>query len=389
MVTLEPAVRTKRITSAKPKHMLTKFTWLLLLVSFSVLFVAFRSKYYSFQPPSNHSGAPDGSLCSDCHGNLNSGGGAVVVTGLPATFTPGQTYPFSVTISHGNADRRRWGFEVNARNANDQGIGTFSSTNPNAQTNSGPSEISHFGAVSTTARNNYTYSGLSWTAPATIGSGDNAVTFYIAGNAADNNGNSTGDFIYSNTLLFTLPITLKILDYKIIEDYKVQFTWKTASESNSKEFILEKSDDNSRFYEAGRVAASGNSTSEKSYTYTDGKPSFFNQPIYYRLKLVDLDGKFKYSKVYTVTLKAKTTYLYSLSPNPATDHVNAEITTDKPQTVEASIFSSNGTIISRYPLQLQKGKNTYKITLPSLSHGLYFLRLQGKDVQQQVSFVAL
>jgi hypothetical protein len=369
--------------------MLRKFTWLLLLLAITVGVFSFRSLYYSLQPPSNYSGTPGGGLCSDCHGNLNSGGGSVQVTGLPASFSPGKTYPFSLTITHGMADRRRWGFEINARNTSDMGIGTFSSTNPNAAINGDPSEIAHFGAVVTPPSGSYTYSGLSWTAPSTINSGDNAVTFYIAGNAANANGDPSGDFIYSNTLLFVLPISLKNFDYKIIDNKKVQLNWQTAAESNSKEFILEKSDDNNRFYEAGRIAAAGNSTNEKSYSFLDEHPSFYSQPVYYRLKLVDLDGKFRYSKVITFTLPGKTNCLYSLSPNPATDHLMAGISSETNQAVEATIISATGNVVRQLLLQVQKGSNTYKVGLPPLQHGLYFLRLQNRSFNQQISFVAM
>jgi hypothetical protein len=369
--------------------MLKKITWMVIGLALSVGFISFRSKYYSSQPPPDHSGTPGGGLCSDCHGNLNSGGGSIVVNGLPATFKAGQTYPFSVTITHGAANRTRWGFEINARNAGNNGIGTFKSTNPNATTNGGPSEIAHNSAVVTAATNSYTYSGLSWTAPSTIAAGDNAVTFYMAGNAANNNGSTSGDFIYASTRLVTLPVNFKALDYKVIDDYKVQVNWTTANENNSKEFIIEKSDDNSRFYEAGRVSAAGSSSAEKSYSFTDSRPSFFNKAIYYRLKQVDMDGQFKYSKVFQVTLKGKSMYVFSISPNPAVDHITAGITSDLTAKVEARIVSAAGNTTVRQILQLQKGRSTYRVSIPALQHGVYYFMLESKDYSQTIPFIVL
>jgi hypothetical protein len=172
--------------------------------------------FYSSQPPSNASGAPGGGTCADCHGNLNTGGGSVVVNGLPSNFQPGQTYPFSVTISHSDT-RDRWGFEINARNSSNNPIGTFTTTNANAATISGPSEIGHNNAVSSTGTS-YTYDNLSWTAPSTVATDDNSVTFYVAGNAADGSGDNSGDFIYTNTVQLVLPVTLKSLDHKVVDD---------------------------------------------------------------------------------------------------------------------------------------------------------------------------
>jgi hypothetical protein len=159
--------------------------------------------------------------------------------------------------------------------------------------------------------------------------------------------------------------------------------------SNSSEFVVEKSDDNHLFYKAGQVAAAGNSSTEKSYSFTDDKPSSFNQPVYYRLKLVDRDGSFKFSKTFQVVLKGKAIYLLSLSPNPATNFVNAVIRSDKAVRSEVMILSTEGKILSRQTVPLQKGSSTYRIDLPSLSHGMYFLKLVTGDFVQTKTFTAL
>lgn len=369
--------------------MLKKFTCLISLGSLLLVVFSFKGAFRSAAPPDNVSGAPGGGLCTNCHTTnpLNVAGGSVVINGLPTTFQPGQTYPFSVTISHGTADRIRWGFEINARNTANAGIGTFTPGPNTAIVNSTPSEIGHQNAVVTAASNSYTYTGMSWTAPATINAGDNQVTFYAAGNAANGNGANTGDFIYTRTTLFVLPVTLKDVSCHVSEGYKVVIDWQTSSELNSKEFLIEKSDDNASFYEAGRVAAAGTSAEEKSYRFTDAKPSLFNQPVYYRLKLVDADGKFKYSKTFPVTLTAKPLYLYSLSPNPAKDYLVAGVASDKVSSSQISIVSSGGTVVRRQNITLQKGVNNFRIPTASLSHGLYYLHFGTKETAQTISFV--
>lgn len=387
-VTAEAMALINRLTSSKPSLMLTKSTWLLSLVTLFVVLISFRGKFYSSQPPSNHSGAPDGEgLCSDCHGNLNNGGGSVTITGLPSSFQPGQTYPFSVAISHPTT-RGRWGFEVNARNAANNPVGTFSSTNPNAALNGGPAEISHFGAVSFTGTS-YTYSNLFWTAPSTIGTGDNSVTFYVAGNAANGNGAPSGDFIYTNTRLFPLPITLKTVNYKLVDEYKVQINWVTASETASKEFAVEKSDDNTQFYPVGTVPAAGQSSVEKAYSFTDSRPSLFDQPVYYRLKLVDRDGGFKYSETLQVVLKGKAGFVHSLTPNPAKDFVVAAVQSNEPRKATVTIVSGNGSIMTRRAVQLQKGINTVRMPVTGFPQGTYLFSLQTGERIQTIRFAVL
>ncbi|WP_462254651.1 choice-of-anchor V domain-containing protein [Ferruginibacter sp.] len=155
---------------------------------------------YSFQPPPNYTGA-EGSTCAQCHGNFNNGGGGVATTGLPeGSFIAGQEYNFSVNLSHPTT-RGRWGFAIDARDANNQPVGTFSSANPNALPN--VSELSHHMAVFQTGTS-FSYNNLKWTAPANPTLAQKTVTFYYAGNTANGDMGSTGDFIYTGTKQVTL-----------------------------------------------------------------------------------------------------------------------------------------------------------------------------------------
>jgi len=366
--------------------MLRKFTWLLLCIAGSVLILSFKKNYFSTQPPPGHTGAPGGSgTCASCHGNLNTGGGSVTVNGLPSTFQPGQTYSFSVTITHPTV-RQRWGFAISSENANGNPVGTFSTTNPNAAINGLVTELSHNNAVFSSGTS-YTYTGLTWTAPSVINAGDNRVTFYTVGNAANGNFASTGDFVYTASQQFALPITLKQFDFKIIDDYKVRLAWTTASENNSKEFVVEKSDDNMNFGEAGKLAAAGNSSVDRNYTFVDDKPSFFNRPVYYRLKLVDEDGKYKYSNVLQLVLKGRQNYLYSVTPKQDRSGLEVGVYSEKNTIAEAMIIGSNGVVASRHKLQLTEGKNLYRIPASGLSAGVYYLKFQAGTVQQSIGFL--
>ncbi len=166
---------------------------------------SFASLMHSLAPPQGYTGA-SGAYCTNCHqGNLlNNAGGAVSVNGLPANgYTAGTAYNFSITTTHAAADRKRWGFSIAARNSQNQDIGTFSSTNPNADNNG--AELSHASAVVTTSQSSYTYDNLTWTAPANPGANDNSITFYYAANAASGSG-SSGDYIYASTKTISLAL---------------------------------------------------------------------------------------------------------------------------------------------------------------------------------------
>jgi hypothetical protein len=175
-------------------------SWVVLIGSSS-----FKSPYSSFRPPTGYTGI-NGTYCNLCHsGNpLNANGGLVFTSGLPSgTYTPGQQYNFSITISHSAANRQRWGFSIIAVDAAGNAVGNFSTTNPNVAVNG--NELSHFNASISALQSSFTYNNLSWTAPAS-GSGDNqSITFYYVGNAA-NGSSSSGDFIYSGTQTVTAAL---------------------------------------------------------------------------------------------------------------------------------------------------------------------------------------
>ena len=339
----------------------------------------------SFKPPTGFTGA-NGSDCTGCHGgnSVNASGGSITQTGLPTvTYIPGQTYNFSLTITHGAANRVRWGFSIAARNSANQTVGTFSSTNPNAATNS--DELSHFSAVSTGAQSSFTYNNLQWKAPITPGSNDNLITFFYAGNAGNGSG-SSGDFIYKATTQTILPITLASFNASV-KNNEVALIWKTSSESNSDHFVVEKSNDQFHFVAAGKVMASGNSNEVKTYSFTDDRVVYYDKPVYYRLTMVDKDGKKKYSKVVDVVVKGAGTYVKNVYPNGITagNDLHISMVSDKEQVVSIELYSYSGKKIRGIQKTISAGQTDLLININKYTaSGLYSLVVKTESNAQQI-----
>jgi len=145
--------------------------------------------------------------CTSCHGgsSLNPAGGGITATGLPTTYTAGQSYPFSIKITHSAANRVVWGVAVKAIDTLTHAvIGTWTTTNPNTSikgTAGGSSyELSHSNAATSTATNTYTYSNLTWVAPAVPTAVQARVKFYISAVAGNGSGDEAGDFVYATSL---------------------------------------------------------------------------------------------------------------------------------------------------------------------------------------------
>ncbi len=179
----------------------------IVIVMLLTLLSSFSALMYSSQPPTGKTGAT-GVYCTQCHRSnpLNTGGGNVSVIGLPQTYTAGASYNFGINITHGVADRKRWGFEITAINSNGQVVGTFSSINPNAALIGTSKELGHLNAIITPLQQSFTYDNLIWTAPSNPGVPDETVTFYFSSMAANGTGSSSGDFVYAATKVISLAI---------------------------------------------------------------------------------------------------------------------------------------------------------------------------------------
>ena len=99
-------------------------------------------------------------------------------------------------------------------------------------------------------------------------------------------------------------------------------SWQTSSEQNSNYFEIQRGIDGSNFTTIGQVAAAGNSNAVRNYSFTDQHVnSQYSKPpatLFYRLKMVDIDGQFQYSAIVVLNNTAEeSASLYSLYPNPA------------------------------------------------------------------------
>ena len=156
---------------------------------------------FSAGPPAGYTGAPqeEPQACAECHVPPDAGTGKISIT-APQTYIPGHTYP--ITVTHTNADltRLRWGFELTVLdNASDEKAGELQGADATTQVlnNAGPGSarqyIEHTAVGTFVGQQNGASWTFNWTAPSTdVG----PVTFYAAGNQANNDGNTSGDYIY-------------------------------------------------------------------------------------------------------------------------------------------------------------------------------------------------
>ena len=167
---------------------------------------------------------------------------------------------------------------------------------------------------------------------------------------------------------FTLPITL--VSFSAAKaGTEVKLNWLVSSETNAKGYDVERSSGNgAAFTLIGNVAANNSG----KYSSTDASP--LSGVNYYRLKMVDVDGKFKYSEVRTVLFDG-TTVLFDIYPNPVVSnklnlHLQQNTYAGKGQAIITDIA---GRSIQGTSINIVKGNNQLPITVKSLNSGTYFI----------------
>ena len=159
---------------------------------------------YSSDPPDERTGAPNEGNCTHCHvGNaLNAAGGSLMLA-VPENYLPGEVYDIVVNLSR--AGQSRWGFEMTALNSNGTRAGTFAIADANTQLSETNNKqyIQHTRAGTAQGKRDTNSWTFKWTAPTTnVG----AITFYAAGNAANGDFGTAGDYIYTQKATSEVPV---------------------------------------------------------------------------------------------------------------------------------------------------------------------------------------
>jgi len=174
------------------------------------------------------------------------------------------------------------------------------------------------------------------------------------------------------------PTPVKLLDLTATKMNKdIRLDWSTASEINNNYFSVQRSFDGSDFTAIGNVKGAVNSNTLTNYMFPDQNAQSLNQPvIFYRLKQVDMDGKFSYSNIVKVEFNSKDERVVAAIPNPFTDKLSVSFNTAEVEPVTIKIINMNGQVVFERLINTAIGVNSISLDeAADLSEGVYFVNL--------------
>ncbi|WP_207494991.1 peptide-N-glycosidase F-related protein [Aridibaculum aurantiacum] len=184
-----------------------------------------------------------------------------------------------------------------------------------------------------------------------------------------------------------LPLSLLSFSGYADADQYHHLSWKTGGEINTSVFEIETSTDAINFQKIATKPAAGNSSNELKYDHVY-KPLLQADNYYYRLKMVDIDGSFKYSNTILIKRLANSYVLAAVAPNPFKEKLAVSITATKPGNVEFALYDMEGRLHLKQAATLLKGQNEINLLNASkLAAGVYILQAVVNGEERMVQKV--
>ena len=181
-----------------------------------------------------------------------------------------------------------------------------------------------------------------------------------------------------------LPLDLLEFKGRLVNNDGI-LNWKTGNEINIAEFGIERSLNGNSFISVGNVNAA-NIPGIHNYTFTDANITDLGTDIvYYRLKQRDIDGRYTYSKVISISIKNATGI--TLYPNPAVAEVYLTVVAPRKEKMDYQFFDNAGRIVMQETTQVLAGTNRFSVDINRLPAGVYYIKLNSNSINKKLQFV--
>lgn len=220
---------------------------------------------------------------------------------------------------------------------------------------------------------------------------------YLAGSTALNSGlviaNNGGRDYYGNpvssatapnvglyngaAVTGSLPVTL--LNFSVSKSgNNAELNWSTSTEQNTFRFELESSKDGILFNKIGEVKAAGNSSSPVNYSFKDVRS--LKGINYFRLKQVDVDGKFILSAIKKLNYDDVAIRL-NIYPNPATAQIKVDLNSTNSGALRITIYNIEGKKVQE---EFASSSSNININISTLVRGIYTLEVNQSGTNEVI-----
>lgn len=207
---------------------------------------------------------------------------------------------------------------------------------------------------------------------------DLIATLNVSSHTLSKSGLTGTEFALASTGGNPLPVELSSFEGEIIDNI-VKLNWRTETEVRNYGFDIEKSLDGIEFNKIGFVEGNGNSNSPKHYSFSDPVNSQSGK-IFYRLKQIDNEGSFAYSKIVTIYVGVPQTFeLFQNYPNPFNPTTKISFQLPQQSKVVLKVFNTIGEEVAEL-LNEDKEAGYYEVNFnaKNLASGVYIYVLSSE-----------
>ncbi|MFZ1529072.1 MAG: T9SS type A sorting domain-containing protein, partial [Ferruginibacter sp.] len=184
-------------------------------------------------------------------------------------------------------------------------------------------------------------------------------------------------FTFSATSAAVLPVAISAFNV-VKQNSTAKISWTTQQETNSREFIVERSANGRNWTAIKTLAAAGNSSTAINYSSIDESPAKgYN---YYRVRMIDMDNKFTLTAVKQLYFSA--VYSIAVSPNPASDFIKVDVAGNSGKAYTVSVTDAAG----RKVYETKSSDAFVNIPAATFTKGVYVVKVadEGNILTQKV-----
>ncbi|MBI1343704.1 MAG: T9SS type A sorting domain-containing protein [Terrimonas sp.] len=180
----------------------------------------------------------------------------------------------------------------------------------------------------------------------------------------------------------TLPVHLLSFSGRYVGTSTL-LSWTAENEDKFRQYEVERSDNGRDFEQVGSISPAGGVGITRSYSLADNLASVNGNVFFYRLKLVDLDGRFSYSPTVLIRRSSKAVSGIVINPNPVVNgNATVRMTAVAKGTVEFRVIDFTGKIVLQQKENVFEGNNSISLNnMGRLQPGVYTMQMiDGSDV---------